>query len=331
MNILIVGATGQLGFTICQKLIDSGTGHSVFASHRKSSNTSALKELSGLHTRFLDLTDATTFTSAIQGIDVIIITANTATPSKKSDSFKDVDEKGVIGLIDFSKTEKVKQIIYVSALPFEKDDDKVPLSQAKRAVEKHLKNSSLNYTIFQPTAFMEVHFPFFGSTVPLRGLKVSTVHRPFKFSNDFFSGIKDDIEQKNTFNVIGKGDRKNAYISIDNVADFCIAAIDNPKATKRTIPIGGPEPLTPLDIKEIFEALYGKQLKVKATPPFVIKLMSKILAIFNKAAGNILTMNYSGSTNDSIPENIHKTAAEFGVNLIHPKDFLKQKSNTPEK
>lgn len=330
MNILIVGATGQLGFTICQKLIDLGTGHSVFASHRKSSNISALKELSGLHTRFLDLTDATTFASAIQGIDVIIITANTATPSKKSDSFKDVDEKGVMALIDAAKAARVQQVIYVSALPFENRDSKVPLSQAKRAVEKHLKNSGLNYTIIQPTAFMEVYFPFFGSTIPLRGLKVCTVNRPFEFSNKFFAGIKDDIELKNTFNIIGTGDKKNAYISIDNVADFCIAAIDNPKASKKILQIGGPEPLTPLDIKDIFEELYGKPLKVKATPPFIIKLLSKILSLSNKAAGNIMAMNYAIATADSIPPDSMQTAEEFGVNLIHPKGFLSQKFNTPE-
>ncbi|WP_373494857.1 SDR family oxidoreductase [Aquiflexum sp.] len=325
MNILIVGATGQLGFTICQKLIDSGTGHSVFATHRKSSNTSALKELSGIQIRLLDLTDSKTFASAIQGIDAVIITANTATPSQKSDSFKDVDEKGVIGLIETAKASNVKQIIYVSALPFEKGDDKVPLSQAKRAVEKHLEKSGLNYTVIQPTAFMEVYFPFFGSTVPLKGLKVSTVKRPFKFSNNFFAGIKNDIEQKNRFNVIGKGDKKNAYISIENVADFCIAAIDNSKASKKTIQIGGPEPMTPLEVKAIFEELYGKQLKVKATPPFVIKLMSKILPISNKAAGNIMAMNYAISISDSVPPNIQKTASEFGVNLINPKEFLSHK------
>lgn len=330
MNILIVGATGQLGFTICQKLIDSGTGHSVFASHRKSSNTSALRELSGIQTRLLDLSDSKTFASSLQGIDAVIITANTATPSQKSDSFKDVDEKGIIGLIDAAKTANVKQIIYVSALPFEKGDDKVPLSQSKRAVEKHLKSSGLNYTIIQPTAFMEVYFPFFGSTVPLRGLKVSTVNRPFKFSNNFFAGIKNDIEQKNKFNVIGKGDKKNAYISIENVADYCIAAIDNPKASKNTLQIGGPEPMTPLEVKEIFEELYGKQLKVKATPPFVIKLMSKILPISNKAAGNIMAMNYVISTSDSVPPNSQQTATEFGVNLIHPKEFLSQKFYTQD-
>jgi uncharacterized protein YbjT (DUF2867 family) len=278
----------------------------------------------------LDLTDATTFPSCLTGIDVVIITANTATPSQKSDSFKDVDEKGVIALIDAAKAVRVQQVIYVSALPFENRDSKVPLSQAKRAVEKHLKNSGLNYTIIQPTAFMEVYFPFFGSTIPLRGLKVSTVNRPFEFSNKFFAGIKNDIELKNTFNVIGKGDKKNAYISIENVADFCIAAIDNSKASKKTLQIGGPEPLTPMDIKNIFEELYGKPLKVKTTPPFVIKLLSKIFSVSNKAAANIMAMNYAIASADSIPTNSLKTAEEFGVNLIHPKGFLSKKFNNQE-
>lgn len=325
MNILIVGATGQLGYTICRKLTESNTNHAVIAAHRKSSDPNTLKKLHDVKTRLLDLNDPTTFGPALQQIEVVISTANTATPTQKSDSFKKVDEQGTIRLIDAAKAANVKQFIYVSALPFANGDETVPLSQAKRIVENHLKGSGIIYTIIQPTAFMEVYFPFFGSTVPLRGAAVNTVSRPFKFSNDFFAGIKNDIEQKGIFNVIGKGDRKNAFVSIENVADFCVAAIDNPKAKNQIIPIGGPEALTPLDVKQIFESIYSKPLKVKSTPPFIIKLMSKILPLFNPAAGNIMALNYAVANNDAIVPNMHKTAKDFGVDLISSREFLQQK------
>lgn len=325
MKILIAGATGQLGYTICRKLSESNLDHTVIATHRKSSDPNTLKKLHDVKTRLLDLNDPNTFGPALQQIDAVISTANTATPTQKSDSFKKVDEQGTIRLIDAAKAANVKQFIYVSALPFANGDETVPLSQAKRVVENHLKRSGLTYTIIQPTAFMEVYFPFYGSTVPLRGAEVNTVSRPFKFSNVFFAGIKNDIEQKGVFNVIGKGDRKNAFISIDNVADFCVAAIDNPKAQNQIIPIGGPEALTPLDVKQIFGSLLNKPLKVKSTPPFIIKLMSKILPLFNPAAGNIMALNYAVANNDAIVPDMRKTAKDFGVDLISSREFLQKK------
>lgn len=325
MKILIVGATGQLGFTICQKLAESGTGHSVIAAFRESSDTSALVKISGIQTRLLDLTNPDSFGPAISDIDIIITSANTATPRLKTDSFKRVDEEGTMALINAAKAAGIKHFIYVSAYPFANGDQSIPLSRSKRAVEKHLKSSGITYTIIQPTAFMEVYFPFFGTTVPLRGAKVNTVERPFKFSNDFFGGIKNDIEQKGVFNVIGKGNRKNAFVSIDNVADFCIASIDNPKAENQIIPVGGPEGLTPLEVKSIFEGLYNKSLKIKSTPPFVIKMMSKILPVFNPAAGNIMALNYAVANNESVVPNMEKSAKEFGVELISSQEFLKKK------
>ena len=330
MKILIVGATGQLGFTICQKLIGLGTGHSVIAAFRESSDTSALDKIQGIQTRLLDLTNYETFGPALKDIDVVITSANTATPRLKTDSFKKVDEEGTMALISAAKAAGIKHFLYVSAYPFASGDETIPLSRSKRAVEKHLKQSGLTYTIIQPTAFMEVYFPFFGSTVPLRGTKVNTVERPFKFSNDFFAGIKNDIEEKGVFNVIGKGNRKNAFVSIDNVADFCISSIDNPKANNQIIAVGGPEGLTPLEVKSIFESLYDKPLKVKSTPPVVIKLMSKILPLFNPAAGNIMALNYAVANNDCVPPNSEKTAKEYGVQLIHPKEFLNKKFRITE-
>lgn len=329
MNILIIGATGQLGFTIVQKLSAQKTSHSVFAGHRKTSNIKPLEKLPNVDFRLVDLLDSNTFGAGLNEIDIIVSTATTATPTQKGDGLKNTDESGTMALIDAAKAAGVKQFIYVSALPFSQWETTVPLSRAKRRVESHLKQSGLSYTIIQPTAFMEVYFPFFGTTVPLRGSVVNTVSRPFKFSNDFFAGIKNDIEQKETFNVIGKGDRKNAFISIDNVADFCVAAIDNPKAINRTIEIGGPEGLSPLDIKKIFEKLYGKPLKTKSTPPFVIRLMSKILPLFNPAAGNIMALNYAVANNDAIPRDMQKTAEEFNIKLIHPEEFLRKKFDLP--
>lgn len=326
MNVLIIGATGQLGYSIAKKLSEKGQDLQVIASYRKSSNIEALQKLKGIQFREIDLTVPSSIQKGLKDIDIIICTANTAAPTEKHDNFKSVDQEGIKSLIDFCEKEKIKQFIFVSAVIFGKWDNKVPLTKAKRAVEKHLMSSDLNYSIIRPTAFMEVYFPYMGTDITLNVSGVNTILRPFKFANDFYRGIKDSMKEKDTINIIGSGNRKVSFISIDNVADFCINAINNIKAYKKTITIGGPEPLTAREVKNIFEKVYNKPLKVKSTPPFVMKLLSVILSPFNKSASNIMAMNYVMANSDSIVPDIEETARDFGVDLISVEKFLMEKA-----
>jgi len=325
MKILVVGATGQLGYAICRKLSQSDQDFKVSGSYRKTSDSAPLKKLPGVNLELLDLLDPGTFEPALKNKDVLIITAATATPTQKADNFKDVDTLGVKKLIDQAAKNKLSQIIYVSAFPFSGKVN-AALAKAKMEVEQHLKKSGVPYTIIQPTAFMEVYFPFFGTELPLKGEVVSTVKRPFKFSNNFFNGIKDDMEKKGKFNIIGDGDKKCSYISLENVADYCVNAIGHQEAINKTIAIGGPEILSPLEVKELFEKVYGKNLSLKKTPSGVIKVMGKVFNLFNPAAANIFAMNYHMASHDYLAPNANDTAKKYGVKLITAKDFIASKA-----
>lgn len=325
MNLLIVGATGQLGYTIAEKLRQSS--HSVFALYRDSSNTKPLEELGFVKFRKGDLRDPASIASALQDIEVVICTANTAIPTQKNDHFHNVDKTGVQHLIDEAKKQAVKHFIYVSVLPFQKWDSLVPLSRAKRYIEKHLQHAGIPFTIFQPTAFMDVHFAFFGTELPLAGAKVSTVKRPFGFANQFFDGIKSYIPEKGLFNLVGSGKQRIQYISIDTTAEFCVHAIGKPEAMQRIIPIGGPEAISPLEVKAIFEEAYQKPLTVKSAPPAVMRIMSLVHSPFNINAANILAMNYAGAMHDSLVPDAQRTAGEFGVKLQSAREFIQEKMN----
>lgn len=326
MRILIVGATGQLGYTITKKLAENEKGLEIYASHRKSSQIEALKKIKGVQFREIELTQPSTIKSGLKGIEIVISTANTAVPTQKADNFKKIDEEGIIALINEAKKENIKQFIYISALPFTKWDDKIPLTKAKIIVEKHLVNSGLNYTILQPTAFMEVYFPYMGTELTMNHSEVNTIQRPFKFANDFYNGIRKSMEAKNTINIIGKGNQKCSYISLENVADFCVNTVNNTKAYNKIIPLGGPDALTALEVKELFEKVYQKPLTVKSTPPFVMRLLSGVLSPFNPAASNIMAMNYVMATSDAVVPNMDKTAADYGVELISAEKLLMGKA-----
>jgi uncharacterized protein YbjT (DUF2867 family) len=326
MKILVVSGTGQLGYTICEKLAKGNHDYQVVASYREGSDTQAIKAVAGVDLIELDLTKPETFDAALQGVSTVILTANTAAPRMPSDNFSKVDEKGACNFIDHAKKAGVIQFIYVSAF-VAGDASGTPLTRAKARVERHLQEVGITYTIFQPTAFMEVYFPFFGTALPIRNSKVNTIERPFKFSNKFFAGIKDDIEVKGRFNMIGTGETKCSFISVENVADFCINAIQNTLSYNTITPIGGPEALSSLDIKTIFEKVYKKELKIKSTPPGVMKMMSSIFKLFNPAAANIFALNFSLATNDAIMHNAKETADTFGVQLITAKGFIEGKLN----
>ena len=113
-----------------------------------------------------------------------------------------------------------------------------PLQNAKRKVEKHLAESGLNYTILQPTYFMEVWLS------PVLG---------FDYPNAKAS-------------IYGEGKNKVSWIAITDVASFAVASLDNPSAKNRIIELGGPDALSPLEVVNIFEESHGKKFEIQFVP-----------------------------------------------------------------
>ena len=74
MKTLIAGATGQLGYTIAEKLRDSR--HVVYAIHRETSNIQPLEALGYVQLRKGNLLSPESLAAAVEGIDVVICTAN---------------------------------------------------------------------------------------------------------------------------------------------------------------------------------------------------------------------------------------------------------------
>ena len=92
----------------------------------------------------------------MEGISTVITTASSMPFSYApgENDIRQVDEEGMINLIDAAKIAGVKHFIYTS---FSKNIDlDFPLSNAKRKVEKHLQKCGMNYTILRPGFFMEV-------------------------------------------------------------------------------------------------------------------------------------------------------------------------------
>ena len=149
MNLLIIGGTGTLGRQIVKKALDNG--YQVTCLVRSLRRGNFLKEW-GAELTYGDLSVPETIPTALKDID-IIIDASTVRPTDSYNA-ETIDGKGKIALIEAAKLAKIERFIFFSMINAEKNAD-IPLINLKLEVEKRLKDSGLNYTIFHCAGFFQ--------------------------------------------------------------------------------------------------------------------------------------------------------------------------------
>ncbi len=237
--ILVVGSTGLVGSEICHLLASKGKPFRALV--RETSDPVKVERLKSYGAQLVkgDLRDPASLKAACQGVSEVICTVS-AMPFSYQPGMNDiqsVDTDGVSHLIETAKAAGVKHFIDTS---FSANIDRdFPLRNAKRAVEKHLKESGLVYTILRPSMFMEVWLS------PAVGF--------------------DAANAKAT--VYGTGDQPIAWISLKDVAQFAVESLENPAARNRSLELGGPESLSPHQAIKIFEKATGKTFEVTHVPP----------------------------------------------------------------
>ncbi|MGZ8524965.1 MAG: SDR family oxidoreductase [Chitinophagaceae bacterium] len=239
-TIFVAGATGFLGGEICRQLISKNKKvKGLVRATSDSVKVTQLKE-SGVETIEGDLKDKASLENALRGVSTVISTISSTRSRQEGDSITTVDDEGQNNLVDAAVRAGVDQFVYISfcTMPGE-----FPLQTAKRKVEKHLTESGLNYTILQPTYFMEVWLsPILGFNYP--DAKAS---------------------------IYGEGNNKISWIAIKDVASFAVASLDNPAAKHRIIELGGPQALSPLEVVNIFESNQNKKFELQFVPEEAIR------------------------------------------------------------
>ena len=284
---LVVGATGLLGNEICRLL--AAEGKPARALVRPTSDQSKVAQLESLNVEIAlgDLKNRPSLDAACRGASVVISTASSTLSRQEGDSIQTVDLEGQLNLIDAAKAANVGRFVLVS---FPQVDVEFPLQDAKRAVEDHLKNSGLGYTILQPTCFMEVWLS------PALGFDAANAKAQ----------------------IYGSGENKISWISYKDVAKFAIASTDNSEARNAVIELGGPEALSPLEVVRIFEKQTGRKFDVQHVP-------EKALREQKESASDPLEQSFAGlmlyySRGDII--DMQETLQKFPVQLTSVGDFV---------
>lgn len=239
--ILVAGATGILGGEICRRLV--AQGKPVRAMIRKVSDPAKVQNLKNLGVELVeaDVKDPTSLVKACRGVDTVITTVTTTLTHTEGDTIPVVDQKGQLSLVEAALENGVSRFIYTSYSGNIKED--CPLTTAKRTVEERLKKSGLTYTILRPPTFMEIWLS------PALGF-------------DYVSGKAQ---------IYGEGKNKISYISLGDVAQFALEALNNPAAKNTTLEFGGPEALSPLEVVQIFEEMSGRKFEVQLIPEEALK------------------------------------------------------------
>lgn len=236
---MVAGATGLLGFEIVRMLRDAG--YAVRAMVRKTSNPArrAALEARGAEVVEADVKDRASLESACRGVAHVVSTVTSTMSRAEGDSLARVDAAGQISLIDVGEAFGVQNFVFVSLPPSE---IRFSLQSAKRKVEERLAASSMSFTVLQPAYFSEIWLsPAFGFDP--RGGKVR---------------------------VCGSGEQPISWISVHDVARFAVAAVEGRLAGK-VLQLGGPDPLSPLDVVRIFEELGCRGVAIEHVPEAVIQ------------------------------------------------------------
>lgn len=234
--ILIAGATGVLGGLIAQRLRDRG--EAVRGLVRPTSGADKVDRLRALGVELCrgDLRDPASLDAAARGADVVISTVSIIATATPGDSFEGTDNAGTRALIDAARRNGASQFIYIS-FDTERYPDS-PLANAKREVERYLRESGVPYTIIQSSVFMEIWLG------PHLGVDAAA----------------------GTAKLFGSGDQPVNYISVRDVAEYAVHCVRTPSVMNRTLRIGGPESVSQRDAVRIFEEAFGTPFQVTRVP-----------------------------------------------------------------
>jgi NADH dehydrogenase len=321
--VLVVGATGQLGTAVVDRLAQAGVR--VRALVRPASPREFASN--AVELAFGDLREPESLVAACQGMATVVATANAVIPRGKV-TFEEVDGTGYENLIDACRAEGVRRIVFMSVAPTPYDQS-VTTFRLKRRVEEKIQGSGLAYSIFRGSLFMDDWFALMGSSIPLRGAVASTLRRPFWFSKGFFAMVGTSIENRGIALVPGDGKTRHAFVALDDVAAILAAAAAAPEDGVNVVEnLGGPEVLSYDEVVSIFSKVLHKPLRTLRTPAKVYRVLADLLEPLAPPAGNLMAMSWvtclSGTEFDGRP-----LAERFGVRLTSAEEFLRAKAALP--
>jgi uncharacterized protein YbjT (DUF2867 family) len=295
--ILVVGATGDLGSEVCQRLRDAGMP--VRGLVRATADETKLERLRqmGVELAYGDLKNRDSLVAAVQDVDTVMTTATTTISRQPDDSIEATDRDGCLDLVAAAKAAGVGQFIYTSySRNIQSGTDPCALTHAKRSLESAMQSSGMTYTILRPSYYMEVWLS------PIVGF-------------DYLNA---------SATIYGAGKTPVSWISRSDVAAFAVASLDNAHARNATLELGGPEALSPLEVVSIFESVGGRPFEVNHVP--VEALQEQKQGAQDSVQEAFAALMLTHEAGDAI--DMEETAEKFAIDLTSVREYAESVMET---
>ena len=223
-----------------------------------------------------DLRSQEDVAAACNGATAIVSTATAMASKGAGTSLRAVDRDGQLSLVEHAKRAGVSHFVYVSISP--NNAERAPLTRYKREVERAIRRSGMDWTILQPSNFMEVWLSSF-------------------LGWDF---------EKGRATIFGAGTAPVSWISVFDVADYCVLALEDERMRNRDVPLGGPAAVAPNEIVALFEQVTGRTFKVKRIPAPILRLLGPLVARVNEKQASGMALGAQAADGDIIDSHLQR-------------------------
>ena len=284
---LVIGATGHVGSKITILLADRG--YDVTALVRQDGTTlrdphqGEIKYITG------DLSDEPSITKAVQGMDVVLSTANGIIPQKQADTARRVNEQA-LNLIAICERAGVKRFVQ-SSVPTYQHERRVPELLGKRLLEERLLEATLQSIIIRNAAFMDVFIVMGGFKQAADRSAHATTKRNYGFTKLWTAMVGNLVEGWGYFLAPGGAHHGTPIIATRDVAEMMVGDALYAGSENLLIESGGPQWLTWREIADQIAAKTGrKTIKIIPIPAWLARLNQQLVRPFSASAASVFAL-----------------------------------------
>jgi NADH dehydrogenase len=247
MNIFLTGASGFVGKEILKRLLEKD--YNVFALVRDE------KKLNITHENLTlvngDILKVDTYNNALSNCDAIInLVGIIREYPKRGITFYKLHFEATKNLVDLAKQFHIKRFIQMSANGT-RENAASNYHKTKYMAENYVIKSDLDYTIFRP----------------------SVVYGP---GDEFINMLNSMIKRTFLFTYFGDGGYKMQPVSVYEVAELFVNAIENRNTFKKIYSVCGNKVLTYKELLQLIIRITNKKVFLFSIPEIFISIFVKI-------------------------------------------------------
>lgn len=264
MRIVVAGGTGFLGRHISRALLDDG--HRVAVMGRDPRKVARIGALAGAEGIYGDVTDPYSLKGTLDGYDAVAVAVQFPNypmeQPRKGLTFDRYDRAGTSYLVDEAQRANVGRFFYVSGANVHPNSDK-SWYRAKGRAEDIIKESGLDHSILRPSWAY--------------GPEDKALNKFVKIAR--FSPA---VPIPTRYDGLRRIDQRIQPVSVADIGRAAAAIFSKDDAWNRVIEIGGPEPMTMVEVVRTMLEVIGKRRVLVPVPTAAMKIATAPLGALPK-------------------------------------------------